>query len=60
MINRCGCTSQYQDSLYGKGMRVFNPCGKKEERKGRCTVCGNIKGFEGGEDKSEGVKKSRK
>lgn len=35
-IRRCNCTSTYQDSKYGPGMRVHT-VGKKQET---CTVCG--------------------
>lgn len=34
-----GCKSEYQDSVYGKGMRLMNH-GKE---KARCTVCGQKK-----------------
>jgi len=30
----------YQDSLYGAGRRLHNPC---KDGKARCTVCGTIK-----------------
>lgn len=41
-IMKCTCTSDFQDSVYGKGMRVFNPIGKgKDQGKDYiCTVCG--------------------
>lgn len=42
-IMRCDCKSDFQDQLYGKGMRYWNPCGKGKDQGGsfRCTVCGN-------------------
>ena len=40
MIIKCDCISQYQDAKYGKGYRVYNPQGGKNEGKARCTVCG--------------------
>ena len=41
---RCACKHEYQDSLYGKGMRIAN-----EMRTGqlKCTVCGTISGMKG-------------
>lgn len=40
-IFSCTCKSEFQDSVYGKGNRVFNPKGKGEDLGGyRCTVCG--------------------
>lgn len=42
LIAKCTCKSEFQDSLYGKGMRVFN---RTEDGKGgRCTVCGSCIG----------------
>ena len=43
MILKClmNCEHDYQDSLYGKGMRVHNPM--KGGEKARCTVCGNVR-----------------
>lgn len=38
MIVKCACRHQFQDEVYGAGMRVHNPCNKGS----RCTVCGNI------------------
>lgn len=35
----CTCKSDFQDREYGKGIRVFNPCGTPV-KKYRCTVCG--------------------
>lgn len=40
-IFSCTCKHEYQDSVYGKNNRVFNPKGKGEDLSGyRCTVCG--------------------
>lgn len=36
MIVKCTCKSDYQDTKYGKGMRVANPATKAAI----CTVCG--------------------
>lgn len=49
MIHKCNCTCdsrfntagvEYQDSVYGRGMRVHNPRGKGHEKEISCTVCG--------------------
>jgi len=45
---RCGCKSDYQDELYGKGIRVHNITGgsgrlAKSQGGWRCTVCGLTK-----------------
>ena len=40
---RCVCNSEFQDKLYGKGVRVCNCCGDNKGGKVntyRCTVCG--------------------
>jgi hypothetical protein len=34
------CNSEYQDQLYGKGMRVMNKRGKNKVGTVVCTVCG--------------------
>jgi hypothetical protein len=41
MILRCTCKHEYQDKLYGKGMRVHNyaPKGYQGKAGYRCTVC---------------------
>ena len=39
-ICKCSCESNYQDRIYGKGMRVCNQT--KNSDKYRCTVCANI------------------
>jgi len=36
MIKECTCKNDYQDAMYGKGYRVFNPAAANN----RCTVCG--------------------
>lgn len=47
MIAPCTCQHKYQDEVYGKGLRVHNPCkyNKAADLKSglRCTVCGNVK-----------------
>jgi hypothetical protein len=57
MIMKCGCTHPVQDSLYGKGRRVFN---KTPEKKAggagaRCTVCGGWVGL----SKHEALKENK-
>lgn len=46
-IMKCKCQSIYQDEIYGKGNRLWNPAGKGSDQgsKYRCTVCGNTTGF---------------
>ena len=41
---KCTCKNEFQDKLYGKGMRVHNECGanKGKTTGWKCTVCGNI------------------
>lgn len=39
IIAKCTCKSEFQDQLYGKGMRYFNHAGDGPGD-GRCTVCG--------------------
>ena len=39
-VMKCSCKHEFQDSVYGKNMRVFNPIGKSQDRGYRCTVCG--------------------
>lgn len=40
-IFSCTCNHEFQDSVYGKRNRVFNPRGKGDTPSGyRCTVCG--------------------
>lgn len=38
VIQKCSCTSPFQDSKYGNGNRVFNLAFKGD--KATCTVCG--------------------
>jgi|GEM_PF-1855627 len=40
VIKRCTCTHEFQDSRYGKQMRLFNVAGR-ERVAYVCTVCGN-------------------
>lgn len=37
-VRHCNCESEFQDKLYGKGMRLHNIMG--DGPKCRCTVCG--------------------
>lgn len=41
---KCTCKSEFQDELYGKGIRLFNELGtNKGKCTGyKCTVCGNV------------------
>lgn len=39
---RCDCHHPFQDSRYGKGVRVHNPI-RSNRLKWRCTVCGKDK-----------------
>ena len=45
VILPCNCKSEFQDTRYGKGMRLFNISQKKGEKspKKKCTVCNSIK-----------------
>lgn len=37
----CTCTHEFQDSIYGKGKRLFVRLGKPGKATGyKCTVCG--------------------
>ncbi len=36
-IKPCSCENEYQDTKYGKGMRLMNT---KKDGNVRCTVCG--------------------
>ena len=40
-VIKCNCNHDYQDKVYGKGMRVHNYAEKAETYK--CTVCGDKK-----------------
>ena len=47
-VFKCNCKSEFQDEIYGKGNRLFNPRGKGEKLDGyRCTVCGREVGTSG-------------
>ena len=39
---KCTCKSEFQDEMYGKGVRLFNSCGDNKGKVTvyRCTVCG--------------------
>lgn len=41
-VQGCSCKSEYQDKVYGQGMRLMNLTAGSDEskRKARCTVCG--------------------
>jgi len=39
IIMHCSCESDFQDKMYGVGMRVHNDMTSKENM-ARCTVCG--------------------
>lgn len=39
-VMQCSCASEFQDSQYGKNMRLFNIMGKDGTAGYRCTVCG--------------------
>lgn len=41
MILKCRCKSEYQDKLYGPGMRVHNATKKSDGAMQRCAVCTN-------------------
>ena len=41
IITNCVCENKYQDSQYGKGIRVHNVSGKEED-KHTCTLCGRV------------------
>ena len=41
VIKPCTCQSEFQDNMYGKGMRVHSE--KKVGREAKCTVCGKTK-----------------
>lgn len=40
IIKACTCKSSYQDTKYGKDLRVMNAAPKAKGGKFRCTVCG--------------------
>ncbi|MFH1480768.1 MAG: hypothetical protein ABIG67_05845 [Pseudomonadota bacterium] len=41
-VMQCRCEHEYQDRVYGKGMRLFNnaPAKGAHPNRYRCTVCG--------------------
>jgi len=39
-IKPCTCQNEYQDKMYGKGMRVKNSC--KKGAAWRCTSCRSV------------------
>lgn len=45
-IMKCDCEHEFQDQIYGKGMRVWNPLGKGKDQGTNyiCTVCGKTTG----------------
>lgn len=67
MIHSCPngrCKSEFQDDLYGKGRRVFNPCKGAIDSNiyGRCTVCKEevVVGSRKGEALNAEVRKDKK
>jgi hypothetical protein len=38
---RCTCVSEYQDKLYGTGIRIHNVVQKKDSTVKKCTSCGH-------------------
>jgi len=40
-IRACRCSSDYQDTKYGKGQRVHTLGGTAQSPRETCTVCGN-------------------
>jgi len=47
IIKPCTCIHEYQDSIYGKGNRLYNhaPAKGLKPRRYRCTVCGREQEF---------------
>ena len=47
IIAKCTCKHEYQDSIYGKGNRLWNhaPAKGAKPRRYRCTVCLSEKEF---------------
>ena len=39
VILACVCANKFQDSRYGRGMRVFNQTQKDEGQRYRCATC---------------------
>jgi len=51
IIRKCICSHIFQDRQYGRGKRAHNLCSKEGKEKGlRCTVCGNVKDVQKGDD----------
>jgi hypothetical protein len=42
-VRKCICTHNFQDDMYGQGMRVHNRSQKKDSKVTTCTVCGSQK-----------------
>lgn len=40
VVRSCNCTSDFQDKMYGRGMRVMNVGGSSTAPRYSCTVCG--------------------
>lgn len=53
---KCSCEHEIQDAMYGKGVRLFNPC--KLGAGWRCTVCGKER-LEGQKEQTEVSRGSR-
>lgn len=53
MKAKCECNHEYQDKVYGKGVRLFNKMKKPDSF--RCTVCAKVSG--NGGQSSGSVKK---
>lgn len=48
MILPCNCKHEFQDRIYGRGMRVHNKAKSKDGGAvWRCTVCGSVKSAAG-------------
>lgn len=39
-VKHCSCKHEYQDTVYGKGMRLHTASNKGD----RCTVCSTVSG----------------
>jgi hypothetical protein len=40
-VRKCTCKHEYQDKVYGQGLRLHNPMAAKGKQTGvKCTVCG--------------------
>jgi hypothetical protein len=38
-VLKCSCRHDYQDSIYGVGMRVMNPAPSDKPKEYVCTIC---------------------